>query len=518
MLGHRKLSPEDYFRILKKRAWIVIVPAVVFAAVGVGLTFFVPPRYESQTLVLIEQQKVPENFVRPVVTEDLNSRLASMQEQILSRSRLQPIIERFNLYGNKGMGMDARIDMVRKDISIKPIESQIARTGGLPGFFIAFRAEDPHTAQQACGEVTSLFTSENLRERAASVEGTTDFLKGQLADAKQNLDEQDAKQAAFQRSNAGRLPDETGANMSMVSALNSQLDAVTQQLSQMEQNKTYGETMLATQQRDLPTGDQQKVQPQVQQAELQGLLAQEADLTTRYTDDYPDVVAVRRKIKELRDKMAKAPAVSPTPPAPTPATPPSTAATKIDPVNIVALKAQLHAMDQSIAQKRQAQAALQAQLRQYQDRISSSPTVQEEFKQVTRDYQTALAFYNDLLTKMNASKMAGDLERRQQGEQFKVMDEPNLPDGPSFPKRSVFLSGGLGAGVLLGLLIVAWIEYRDTAVRTEQDIWAFTKLPTLAVISLAADVMQRETKRKSLFGGRKDKIATANKPLMNAGG
>jgi polysaccharide chain length determinant protein (PEP-CTERM system associated) len=515
MLGHRKLSPEDYFRILKKRAWIVIVPAVVFAAVGVGLTFFVPPRYESQTLVLIEQQKVPENFVRPVVTEDLNSRLASMQEQILSRSRLQPIIERFNLYGNKGMGMDARIDMVRKDISIKPIESQIARTGGLPGFFISFRAEDPHTAQQACGEITSLFTSENLRERQASAEGTTDFLKGQLADAKQNLDEQDAKQAAFQRANAGRLPDETGANMSMVSALNSQLDAVTQQLSQLEQNKTYGETMLATQTRDLPTGDQQKVQPQVQQAELQGLIAQEADLTTRYTPDYPDVVAVRRKIKELREKMAAAPAVSSAPPAPSTA---STASTKYDPANIVAMKAQLHAMDQTIAQKRQAQAALQAQLRQYQDRISSSPTVQEEFKQVTRDYQTALAFYNDLLQKMNASKMATDLERRQQGEQFKVMDEPNLPDGPAWPKRSVFLSGGLGAGLLLGLLIVAWIEYRDTALRTEQDIWAFTKLPTLAVISLAADVTQRETKRKSLFGGRKDKIATANKPLMNAGG
>jgi polysaccharide chain length determinant protein (PEP-CTERM system associated) len=513
MLGHRKLSPEDYLRILKKRAWIVIVPAAVFAAVGVGLTFFVPPRYESQTLVLIEQQKVPENFVKPVVAEDLNSRLASMQEQILSRSRLQPIIEKFNLYGNKGMGMDGRIDLVRKDIKIKPIESQIARSGGLPGFFISFTAEDPHTAQQACGEVTSLFTSENLRERAASVEGTTDFLKGQLADAKQNLDEQDAKLAAFQRANAGRLPDETGANMSMVAALNSQLDAVTQQLSQLEQNKTYAETMLATQTRDLPTADQQKVQPQVQQAELQQLLAQEADLTTRYTEDYPDVVTVKRKIKELRAEMAK------TPPPPSPTAPvPTPSSTKTEPVNIVAMRAQMHAMDQTIAQKRQAQASLQTQLRQYQDRISSSPAVQEEFKQVTRDYQTALAFYGDLQQKMNASKMAGDLERRQQGEQFKVMDEPNLPDGPSWPKRSIFLSAGLGAGVLLGLLIVAWIEYRDTAVRTEQDIWAFTKLPTLAVISLAADVMQRETKRKSIFGGRKDKIATANKPLMNAGG
>ncbi len=512
MLGHRKLSPEDYFRILKKRAWIVIVPTVVFAAVGFGLSFFVPPQYESQTLVLIEQQKVPDNFVKPVVTEDLNSRLASMREQILSRSRLQPIIEKFNLYGTKGMGMDARIDMVRNDITIKPIESQIARSGGLPGFYISFKAGDPHTAKQACGEVTSLFTSENLREREASAEGTTEFLRGQLADAKQSLDEQDAKLASFQRANAGRLPDESGANMSMVTALNSQLDAVTQQLSQLEQGKTYGETMLASQLREIPTTDQPKVQPQVQQAELQQLLSQEADLTMRYTDDYPDVVAIRRKIKDLRAEMAK------TPPASSTASTPTPASGKTEPVNIIAMRAQLHAMDQSIAQKRQAQVSLQAQLRQYQDRISSSPAVQEEFKQVTRDYQTALAFYNDLQQKMNQSKMATDLERRQQGEQFKVMDEPNLPDGPSFPKRSVFLSGGLGAGVLLGLLIVGWIEYRDTAVRTEQDIWAFTKLPTLAVISLAADVVQRETRRKSIFGGRKEKIVTANKPLMNAGG
>src|SRR6266702_5621901 len=154
MLGHRTLTTDDYFGILKKRWWIVVIPAVLLAAAGYAMTYFVPPVYVSQTLVLIQQQKVPENYVKPVVSEDLNARLASMQEQILSRSRLLPIIERFNLYGNKGMGLDGRIDMVRKDITIKPIESQIARTGGLPGFYISFKANDPHTAQQACTEIT----------------------------------------------------------------------------------------------------------------------------------------------------------------------------------------------------------------------------------------------------------------------------------------------------------------------------------------------------------------------------
>jgi polysaccharide chain length determinant protein (PEP-CTERM system associated) len=507
MLGHRKLSTEDYLTILKKRAWIVILPAIVFAIVGAGLTLFVQPEYVSQTLVLIEQQKVPDSYVKSVVSEDLNARLASMQEQILSRSRLQPIIERFNLYPT--MGMDARIDKVRKDITIKPIESQIARTGGLPGFFISFKAGDAHTAQQVCTEITSLFVSENLHAREQSAEGTTEFLKQQLADAKRSLDEQDAKLATFQRTYAGKLPGEESGNMGMLTTLNTQLDAATQALARMEQDKTYGETMLASQTSNLPSADVQRAQPQAQQAELSALLSQEAELSSRYTDDYPDVVSVRRKIKELRAEMAKAPTTAPAPAANVP--------NRSEPASIVSMRAQLRGLEQSIAQKRRDQMNIQSQLRQYQDRISSSPAVQAEYKQITRDYQTAQAFYDDLLQKMNQSKMATDLERRQQGEQFKLMDEANLPDGPSFPKRSAFLGGGLGAGVMLGLLIVAWIEYRDTAVRSERDIWAFTKLPTLGQISLTSDSLEQQPKSRFKFPGRKSKVPAPNNPVLNAG-
>jgi uncharacterized protein involved in exopolysaccharide biosynthesis len=300
MLGHRTLTPEDFGTILKKRGWMIALPAVLLALVGFGITFFVPPQYVSQTLVLVEQQKVPDDYVKPVVEQDLSGRLASMKEQILSRSRLQPIIERFNLYATKGMGMDERIDRVRKDIAITPIHSEIARAGGLPGFFIAFKANDAHVAQQVCGEITSLFVSENLHAREQSAEGTTDFLKSQLADAKRNLDEQDAKLASFQMANAGRLPGEESANVNMLGSLNSQLDAATQALSRMEQDKTYMEALLAQQLRELPTASEPgKVAPQAQQSELDNLLAQEADLTARYTADYPDVVAVRRKISDL---------------------------------------------------------------------------------------------------------------------------------------------------------------------------------------------------------------------------
>jgi uncharacterized protein involved in exopolysaccharide biosynthesis len=165
--------------------------------------------------------------------------------------------------------------------------------------------------------------------------------------------------------------------------------------------------------------------------ELQHLLTEEADLTSRYTDDYPDVVTVRRKIAELRQKMAAAPA---------PAAPlASTTAKANEPTGIQQIRAQVRAMEQGIAQKKHDQAAIQAQLRTYQDRVASSPAIEEEYKAITRDNQTAQAFYDDLLNKIQTAKMATDLEKRQQGEQFRVMDEPNLPESPAFPKRPVFV-------------------------------------------------------------------------------
>jgi len=155
----------------------------------------------------------------------------------------------------------------------------------------------------------------------------------------------------------------------------------------------------------------------------------------------------------------------------------------------------------------------------YQDRISSSPMVLEEYKNITRDYQTAQGFYDDLLKKMNQSKMATDLEKRQQGEQFSVMDQPNLPDSPMFPKRGVFVGAGLMAGLILGVMLVAWREYRDTVMRSERDVWAFTKLPTLGVISFSMNDPEASAPAGRRWGlGRRKAELRAGKPLVNAGG
>ncbi len=487
MLGHRTLTAEDYVSILKRRGWIILVPAILLTLIAFGVSFFITPQFTSQTLVLIDQQKVPDNYVKPVIASDLDSRLASMKEQMLSRSRIQPIIDRYNL-GGKGMSMDDRIDTVRKDIVIKPIHSEISRSGGLPGFFIFFTANDAHTAQLVCGEITSLFTSENLKAREAAAQGTTEFLKGQLADAKKNLDDQDAKLAAFQRENVGKLPGEGSPNVNMLTSLNTQLEAATQALSRMEQDKSYLEAVITQQAQAAAaaSGNTTVLSPRgvpltPQQAELQALQTQEADLSSHYTADYPDVIAVRRKIADLRKEIAKDKAD---------AAAPAAAGTAKQPESLgsIQLRAQMKALDLGIQAKRAEQAQIQSNVHMYQDRIQSSPLVEEQYKELTRDYKTAEGFYNDLLGKMNQSKMATDLEARMQGEQFTVMDAPNLPDSPTYPKRPLFAGGGLVLGLALGLGIVGLLEYRNTALRTERDVWAFTQLPTLAVIAYSNEM------------------------------
>ncbi len=506
MLGHRTLGVEDYTAILKKRWWIVAIPALILPIAGYAASYLVDPQYVSQELVLVEQQKVPDKYVPPVIAEDLSGRLASMREQIMSRSRLEPIIARFNLFADQKASMDDRLDAVRKAIGIKPIESAGAR--GVPGFYISFKASDARTAQAVCSEITSMFVNANLKSREDSAQGTTNFLRTQLDDAKQSLDEQDAKLAKFEQEYVGKLPGQEEPNLNMLTSLNTQLDAATQGLARMQQDLSYGQTILAQQTREFQTPETQRIAPQAQQQELQQLLSQEADLKARYTSDYPDVVTIEHKIADLRHAMAQAP---PPPVASTSSAP------RNEPPSILQLRAQIRAEELAIAQKKHDQAAIQTQIRTYQDRISSSPVVQEQYKKLNRDHQVAQESYDALLKNTQQAKMATDLERTQQGEQFSIMDQASLPEAPTSPKRPVFAAGGFAFGIMLGLGIVALLEYRDTALRSERDVWAFTKLPTLGTISLLDDVTPAaSTKKSRLFASHKG--ASADRPVVSTGG
>ncbi|GAC1644390.1 MAG: hypothetical protein NVS9B15_01430 [Acidobacteriaceae bacterium] len=499
MLGHRELVLDDYVDILRRRRWILLLPIIIIPALATVTMMLVPKRYVSQTLVLIEQKSVPDDYVKPVVSQDISSRLSSLREQIMSRTRLQPIIERFQLYSDKS-AMSEKLDLMRKAIVVQPIKSDIARGSLLlPGFYISFSAEQPHTAQQVCGEITSLFLRENLRAREQAVEGTTQFIRGQLDEAKRNLDEQDAKLAAFQRAHFGEMPEQSQSNVSVMTALGSQMDALTQSLNQLEQNRMYLESMISQNGQDTNQSNSGPTASAMQQ-ELQKAQQNVEDLQSRYTPNHPDVTAAKREVETLKAKIAEADKAAEAPKAA-----PSTKIAAKDSPQMAQMKAQLQGVIQALDDKKKEQERVRERLAQAQARVQSSPSVQEQEKQLTRDYQSALQFYNDLLGKKEHSEMAGDLEKRQQGEQFRVMDPPNLPDKPAFPDPKVFLGGGFALAIVLSIAMVAWLEYRDRSLRSERDVFAFTQLPTLGTIPLSAEASEGEEGRSGLLSRRKRK-------------
>ncbi len=504
MLGHREMGVEDYLGLLRRRVWWIVLPLLITPLLSLGITFILPNRYTSRTLVLIEGQKVPEKYVNTVVNDDLGERLANMQEQILSRTRLQPIIERFGLYKDEinKVPMEDLIERMRKNVSVTAVkaEFQSTRPGtqGLPGFYIAFTADNPRLAQQVCAEITSMFMSENLKAREQSAQGTTEFLAKQLEDAKRKLDDLDSKLAAWKGKNLGRLPGQEQNNMAMLMTLNTQLDAVTQALNRAQQDRTYAETLLSQQLAawDAGTSDAAGVATTLPQQ----LAAAQANLNlleARYTPNHPDVVKARQTVEELKKKLDAVGEETPK----TDAKPKKS--TRVEPQNITQMRTTLHALDQEIAGRKVQQQRLQQQISEYQGKVASAPMIEEEGKSLTRDYQTAFAFYNDLLAKKTQSEMATDMERRQQGENFRVMDPANLPEKPSFPDRLLFTLGGVGGGLGLGFGLAFLVELRDKSLRSEQDIEFYLELPTLAQVPTVGEHIPVNGDRRHWWQRRK---------------
>ena len=295
MLGDRELNLYDYLAIARRRLWWLVLPTVIAPVLAFLVSLKIPNRYTSQTTVLVDQQKVPDSFVKPVVTEDLNGRLATMQEQILSRTRLQPMIERFGLFkSDEGkVPMEVLVDRMRKLITVTPIRANDGlRRGDMPGFSISFTAENARLAQQVCTEITSMFVSENLKAREQSAVGTTEFLTSQLDEAKRQLDSQDSKLAQFKMKYSGQGPEYEQTNLSMLATLNTQLQATTQTLARAQQDKTYSESLLA-QQSAAWQASRAGTNPDTLDHQLSVLQAQLVTLQSRYTEDHPDIISRR---------------------------------------------------------------------------------------------------------------------------------------------------------------------------------------------------------------------------------
>jgi protein tyrosine kinase modulator len=497
----RELAPADYIAMFRRRWVLILVLTLVGGPLAYGVSRLLQTVYKSTTLVLVEQPSVPRDYVEPVDQTDLGQRLASMQQQILSRAHLEPIIHQLGLFPDDvgRVPMEDLVLRLQKAIDVTPVLPMAeTRSINLPGFFVSVTLPDPRTAQEVCTAVTSLFIEQENRLRQQRSETTTNFLSQQMNDAKANLDAQDAKLAAFQRDHFGALPDDEQTNLNILMNLNSQLDAATQSMSRAQQDKSFAETMLAQQIAEWQAS-QTRHDPETLQQQLGTLEARVSDLETRYTDDYPDVIKAKRDVAALKAQIAQNDAQkSAHTEKPTPS--------GIEPTEIVQLRARIRSYDQVIAAKVKEQDQIKSQIESYQARVQSSPSIEEQYKELTRGYQTALESYNDLERKRFNSAMATDLEREQEGEQFRVLDPANLPDKPSFPDRVKFTLGGFGGGFALGLGLALLLEMRDSTVRTERDVEMILRLPVLCILPTVDPLATNKSKTLLLQPGPTDDV------------
>ena len=477
MLNQGNITIAEARRLLRQYWWIFPFASFTLAAVGFLATLILPKKYSSSTMVLVEPPAISSDVVPDAVNQDLYRHLASMREQILSRSRLQSIIVKFNLFPNKRASthMEDLVENLKKMIEVELIQPMVGSENRQPpGFHVTVTLGDPQLAQQVCTEITSMFMEQNSTSIETKLKGTEAFLTQQLAEAKANLDEQDARLAQFKREHLGTLPEEGPGTLNLLTGMNSQLEATTQALSRAQQDKTFNESLLSQQEATMKTQPTPVATSDTLETQLATLQEQLSALLAKYTPEHPDVVKTKAQIEDVKRRMAAGAAdtkatASDTPPVH------ETPQTQL-------LRAKIKQDDQSIADLSKHQADIQQQIAVLQAHIQQSPIVEQQIKELTRNYQTALDNYNDLLKKQQKSELMTDLQDQQQGASFKVLDPPSLPSSPSFPKKSIFTGGGFAAGLALGFVILYLLAQGDKAMYSERDVEVCLKLPVLTIV------------------------------------
>jgi polysaccharide chain length determinant protein (PEP-CTERM system associated) len=477
MVRNGEISVADVKRILRRYWWIPAFMTVTLGAIGLAASLVLPKKYTSSTLVLVEQPTVPKDLIRPVITDDLNQRMASMKAQILSRSRLETIINKFDLYPQERqtIHIEELVEKLKSSIDVELIQPMAGSINhDPPGFNVSVTFDNPQLAQQICQEITSMFMEQNATVRVAQSNKTTQFLTEQLNEAKAKLEVQDKNLAEFKTQYPFSQPEQEQPNITLLNGMNSQLDATTQALTRAQEDKSLNETLLSQQEASWKASQVGQQNPESQEQQLSALQEQLAISLARYTPEHPDVIKLKAQIEDLKRRMANAPE----PKAPSE----SSRASLREPAAIQQLRTRIKQDDFNITDLTKRQRQIQEQIRNLQSRLQASPAIEQQLKELTRSYQTASDIYNDLLKKRENSAMATDLEHQQQGENFKVLDAPSLPSTPSFPKKIVFVGGGVGGGLALSLGILYLLALSDKALYSERDVEISLKLPVLTTV------------------------------------
>ena len=492
---------ENYLKMGLRRKWYIIIAFTLCMIISLGVYKFLPKEYRAKTVILVRVQKVAENYVPSTIVEPVASRLSTISQEILSRTRLERIIKEFNLYPDKINKKTAEeiVDLMKEKIDIKVRQPD--------AFSISFEGREPETVMNVTNKLASMFIEENLKFRESRVEGTSQFIGRELQAVESSLKKKDEILRRYKEKNMGKLPQQLDANLRLLDRLQEQYRTTSENLraaedrlvflqgqieekmgvqSERKQSSTTSSAKRRLVQRELGLED-----PLVTQ--LNALKRNLADAEAKYTGNHPDVVDLRRKIANLVSKMKKQEGEREKslkdlkePSGEMVADSNSDIlSTESDLANerlIFQYKAQYTDTQAEIRRFRGEVESLKEEIAIYRKRIEDTPKKEQEMGNLTRDYDLLKSQFQSLTDKKYASQMAENLERKQQSEQFMVLDPARFPEKPFKPKLIIILGMGAMLGLAIGLGLAWFRESMDRSFYELSDLETYLGLPVLASI------------------------------------
>jgi polysaccharide chain length determinant protein (PEP-CTERM system associated) len=473
--------------VTRQRRWIILPAAVTTLGTLIVLSL-IPNHYSSEATLVVVQQQVPQRYVLPTSTMELTEALQAIRQEVLSRTQLLQIIDEFGLFAaeRKRVSPEALLEKMRHDVKIEPVESQSSQRG-VNSFKISFVADTPHLAQEVASKLTSLFIAQNQEAREHQAATTTNFLGEKLEAAKNKLAEAEEQVRRFKMQHLGELPEQEAGNLAILSGLQTQLQNTVAGLNRAGEQREALESL--TGYRALTI-----------ESDLSRLQSEKAELLERYTPQYPAVKKISEKIarKEAVLKSLQGdqlPQGTKKPKGDGPQL--SSMAVGEDP-SLGQLRSQFEANRLEVENLSKDERRLNDVIRQYQNRLNATPVREQEIAGILRNYDILKLDYADLLNKEMQSQLAGDLEKRQEGQQFRLVDPPSLPTVPSSPNRIKISLSGVGAGIGLGLALAFLMNIRDRSFHSEEDLrkrFAFPLVVGVPLLLTCSDEQSRSWKR-----------------------
>ena len=484
---------SDYVEIIKHRKWALILPVVIVFLIALIVAVLYPRTYRSTSTILIEEQEIPRDFVITTITGYADQRLQSINQRIMSTTKLLEVINRFNLYADlrRKMTTEEVVDIMRKDIHFETISADMMdKKSSAPrpfgstlnptiAFTLAYDGRNPQVVEQVANVLASLYLEENLKTRERQSAGASRFLEDEAKTLQQKLADLDSRISAFKARNLATLPELLQVNLQGIDRIDRDLEQLQDQLKTLREKEGYLRTQLA----NIPTEstDQDKNL-------LKDLKAKLVQLESRYSDKYPDVKKTKMDIAVLEKRIALNSSEDE-------ASQKKVSEQQASNPTYITLASQLSSVQSDIESVKRQLAEAQKRREIYIGRTEASPRVEETYKALTVERNNAQARYDDLMKRVTEAKVAQGLEKEQMGEKFTLIDPARLPEKPVKPNVPAVLLIGLFLGIAGGVGNVSLKEYGDQSVRSPGQLALATSYPVLGTIPHLVTESDRQRSR-----------------------